>query len=99
MGEEYRRSYVVFYLVYILELYLKDLEIKKKETHQVMFLYLSFLMEIHKVSTKSFIELSAFEEKQQNVDRNNLNIIIYYSKILAIRNNKTFKHFFFKPKI
>ncbi|KAL4464743.1 hypothetical protein ABPG74_011304 [Tetrahymena malaccensis] len=92
IGQEYRRKYVIFYVVDLFEKFIENKIKKKQHTSSAMFAYISFVTEIMKISTKSFSEIYSYQSKLIKVGSSMHDM--YYTQILLTRCNHQFQQFF-----
>ncbi|EAR95470.2 Sec1 family protein (macronuclear) [Tetrahymena thermophila SB210] len=92
IGQEYRRKYVIFYVVDLFEKFIDNKIKKKQHTSSAMFAYISFVTEIMKISTKSFSEIYSYQSKLIKIGASMHDM--YYTQILLTRCNHQFQQFF-----
>ncbi|KAL4508087.1 hypothetical protein ABPG72_021460 [Tetrahymena utriculariae] len=92
IGQEYRRRYVIFYVVDLFEKFIENKIKKKQHTSSAMFSYISFVTEVMKISTKSFSEIYSYQSKLIKIGSSMHDM--YYTQILLTRCNHQFQQFF-----
>ncbi|KAL4464432.1 hypothetical protein ABPG72_021766 [Tetrahymena utriculariae] len=94
IGQDYRKKYVMFYIVYIYEQYLRVNQ-KNSYANSVTFGYISFLFEIMKIPTKSFNII--YISQQKLISENASLRDLFVQQILMYRIKKEFQQFFSNP--